>query len=213
LSYSAASEDQMQRHLNEARAANRVLNEALAAGSLAVAEWPNAIHCRHRAVPLTAVVTILLHASDGLEIRAEAGIQIEVVDGSVEAWVVEEIEELSVVTEREAFAQLKILEQVEIEARLERAAEDVAANAGITRFRVVAGGPSAGRGSAGWHAFGSRRVDENAERPAVQNRIPRIHARRSLQLNGFQGAARDGQRWVGNEIVAGAPILAATSPE
>src|SRR5580692_9966712 len=119
----------MQRHLDQAGAAQSALNET---GS----EWGRAIakcFCRrchgwNRALPLAPV------SRTGLQVRAEAGIQANIVVRRIEAGVVEEVEELRVIAQCEALVQFKEFEDAEVETRLKWAAECVATGARESRF-------------------------------------------------------------------------------
>ena len=124
----------MQRELNEARAADSVLDDSFAGRSRSIPDGPSG-PCDPWNVtqPLTPV------GRAGLYVGAEARIQGEVAVGSVKARMVEEVEELSIETQGKALGQLESLEDAHIEADLEWTAEGVARAVGIGSLGKVAG--------------------------------------------------------------------------
>lgn len=101
----------MQRHLNEPGAAQSIGDEADIRGRRAVA--------RH---------------------RIEARVQRDVVLRSVEAGMIEQIEEVSLVFQLEPLRDFEVFLDREIEAILERRAEKVPPVRSVARFEIVARG-------------------------------------------------------------------------
>jgi hypothetical protein len=108
----------MQRHLNQARAAEGVLDKARSKGSRAIAEGGcRRRHGRNCALPLAT------ESGTCLKIRTEARIQADVVVRRIETGMVEKVEELRVIAKSETFVQLKEFEDAEVETRLKWAPE------------------------------------------------------------------------------------------
>src|ERR1022692_2447593 len=82
--------------------------------------------------------------------RTEAAIQGKAVERRVETGLVEDVEGVGLQFEIEALIELKSLEKRDIETRLERRPEKVAAIGSVAGFEVVGSGSSAGRGAVGW---------------------------------------------------------------
>jgi len=159
--YKQALERQVQRHLDEPRTAERILDEAASEGSRLIAKRGcGRRYSRDCTVPLASV------GGAGLEVGAKTRIQADVVNWSVKTWVVEDIEELRVVTQSEALTQLKCLYDTEIKTRLEWSAKWIATLGRECRFREITRGVGRifvrGR-PARRHPVGSRRIDENSE--------------------------------------------------
>src|ERR1700693_1583518 len=87
-------EDQMQRHLNDAWTANRVLNEARPRRTLSGANRSRVGHRRNRSEPLAIEC-----AWSSLHVRAVTGIQGDVVVRRVKTGVVKNVEELRIVAQ------------------------------------------------------------------------------------------------------------------
>jgi hypothetical protein len=169
----------MQRHLNEARAPDRVLDKPK------ITLWRTGKGTRARAQRgyqeawrelLCRALSIGPVNRRILEVRREA----YVVVWNVEAGVVENVEHLSVVPEREPFGDLELLKDTEVKAVLKRAAKDVSL---IYRressFKKVT---RPGTGITGRNAVGSwrkRRGRTKGER--VQDRIVGIDTRGALK--------------------------------
>ena len=172
----------MQRHLNQARAAECALNETGSEGGRPVAKgFCRGCDSRNRALPLATA------GYAGLQIRAEAGIQTDVVIRRVETRMVEEVEELSVIAKGEAFVQLKKLEDAEVETRLKWSAECVAAGAGKSRFREIASSTAVSGRAARGHTVGTWGVHVDAERAAIKDRLACVYAGGALKLGALGG--------------------------
>src|ERR1039457_7218056 len=108
--YPTTLERQVQRRLQEARTADRMLNLAQAAIRRNLG-WPRVIGEEH-----------------------------DIVVGRVKIGVIEEIERVEVEAQTVALAKLELFAQGHIEAHLERRAEEVAARIAVKRFPHVASG-------------------------------------------------------------------------
>src|ERR1700686_1800129 len=119
------SERQMQSHLNEARTADGVLQSAEIAlrranispgAGNAGGEARKTIYRRGR----------------------EERIEIDIVTRDIETWVIKDVESDNVIFQRPFFVELEILRHTEIEAVLERGAENVAASWGVGSLIKIA---------------------------------------------------------------------------
>jgi hypothetical protein len=87
-------EDQVQRHLDDARASYAVLDEACPGGTLSGTKRARAANSRDRAEPLAREPT-----RSSLHIGTEARIQTYVIVRRVKAWVIKNVEELHIVAQ------------------------------------------------------------------------------------------------------------------
>ena len=122
--------------------------------------------------------------------------------------MIEDVECVDVVAQRESLIQLKILERAKIETLLEWAPEDIATSAGISILKIVAG---ICHRIARWHAVRTRRVGSgDAEGSRIQDGKVSIHTGRALQdgiLCGSPEAANRNDR-ICNQILSSAPVNA-----
>src|SRR5579875_362481 len=179
----AALEHQVQRHLDETRAAGGSLNET---GPL----------LRGRRIDIA-------------RLRAKAWIQFHVVAWGIEARMIEQVEELRIIFEREPFVDLEYFGYSEVEPCLEGSAKNVAPRISETVLYGVAeirGSAADGRTTRRNRIAAARsgRQERNREGGGVEVRLCWIHACSTLELNLRNGFPRgDGKNRVRNEIVAG----------
>src|SRR5580704_11171965 len=158
----APLEIQVQRHLNEPRASQSISDEPDIRGRRAVTR-------------------------NGVEAR----IQRYVILGSVEAGMVEQVEEVSLVLQLEALRNFEVFLHREIESILERRAEKVPPVRSETCFEVVARRRS---GAVSWlqhrwparrHSHLPRRQQRNREVPRIEVLLASVDSGRSLRLRLF----------------------------
>jgi len=152
----------VQRHLNEPRAADGVLNHAEVASRIAADDDRN---------------------------FAKRRVELDVIVGGVETWMVEDIEKLSRKFQGKPFCQLCVLVDRKVPSILKWPAENVASNGAEAGFRHIANCAVARR-----HTVGPRGEYGSRESSGIENRHSRIYARRPLQLCGVRiltGSKRD----------------------
>src|SRR5258708_17056687 len=162
---------QMQRHLQEPRTAQRVLNDTELPGRRArISSLEADAGClrKARVAPGAHVVRRI----------AEEWIKPNVVVGRVEASMVEHVKGLHIEAQGKPFGELEGLEDGHIDARLERAAEDVAACRAETRLVDVA--RARGRVT-WWNTVLTRSEEGHAERVPIEHRISCVYTERTLQ--------------------------------
>src|SRR5580704_9492477 len=193
-------ERQVKSHLEEAGASDGVLDEAEFAG------WGADVGVGSGAVGLA----VDWERRTVLRRIFEERVELDVVVGRVEARVVEDVERLHVELEVESFVDLEVFEYSHVNARLERADENIAASGTKVGLVDVANGFAA-RSVARWDAVLPGLQQRNAECRAVEDRITGIDAERALQnrIRALRAAgAADGNERVGDEVVAAAVELA-----
>ena len=204
----------MQRHLDEPRAADSVLDHSQLTGGRTLKGAPRERGGRRKEV----IDGGRKPAERGRWARlkkwriGEAGSELDVVVGRIETGMVEDIEKLRVVFEMEALRQLEILEDREIETLLEWTAEHITATRSVTCFEIVTN--HGGTWVAGRNAIRSGcKRNWRAERQGVQHRFPSVDAGRSLQkrTDALGAKPADGNNGIGNEVL-GAPENAAGAP-
>ena len=179
----------MQRHLNDSRATDRVLNEACPGGARSGSKRARVANGWDRSEPLAREP-----ARRSLHVRTEARIQAHVVIRHVKTGVVKNVEELRIVAQGKALVELEGLGRTEVKPHLKWSPVNVAPHIGETRFRKVAGGGGivrlAGCRTARRHTVGSRRVYEHAELADVEDGVRGIYARSALKLRSLGIRAR-----------------------
>src|ERR1700680_2513905 len=177
---------QMQRHLDEAWAADGVCERAQMSNRRNCISYRRAGKARGR--------------------RVTESVEINAIVGNIEARVIEDIEGVHVVPQRKSFRQLEILEGAEIETVLEGTAEDVAPARRVTVLKRVAG---AGGWIARRHAVGPRREGwHRTKRQRIQNRLSSIYTGRALKVRVGRGGPNAANRDDGirRQVLAATPI-------
>src|ERR1700676_1187469 len=193
----STSERQVQRHLDESRTADGVLQSAEIAGRRANVS-PGARNARREKWSAKA--------RSVLRWVSEEGIEIDIIAGDVEAWVIEDVEGDNIVLQRPFFVELEILRHAEIEAVLERAAEDIAASRGVGSLIIIA---DTRDGVARRHSTCARRDRRgDSKRGRVQNGVCSIYTRGPLQPRVGGSGAHSAHRHnrVRDGILSTAPI-------
>src|SRR5467141_2477933 len=172
----------MQRHLQESRAADGVLDEAeLSARGTLIGTLKTNPSCSCEARAGTVVRWI-----------GEVRIESDVVVWSIEAWVIENIERLHIEAQFEPLPNLKILEERHVHAGLKRPDEDIPAASAKCGFVNVASAGSCGRSriarrnAVSWIPGLQKRDSEGC---GVQDRLSRINAKCALRDRVYSGRA------------------------
>jgi len=176
----------VQCHLNQSRAAECALDEAGSEWSLSVSNrGSRRCYGWNCTEPLACGPKLNVNWA-GLRIRAEAWIQADVVARRVETGMIEEVEELRIITQAEPIVDFKNFEDAEVETDLERSAEQIAARVGKAGFREIARGTAVRCRTAGGHTVGTGRIDVDTERTSVEHRIASVYAGCALKLGVFR---------------------------
>src|SRR5260370_36124725 len=137
---------------------------------------------------------------------SKEGVELDVIAGDIEGGMIEDVECIKVVSQREPLGHFEVLEDPEIETLLKWAAEYVAATTGVTVLERVA--DSAARIT--WrHTIGSRHVRRrNSKRCCVEHRLESVHAGGALKnrIAGSGSNSTDGNDWVSNKVLSVSPI-------
>ena len=83
--------------------------------------------------------------------RIKASVQLEVAVWRIETGLVEDVEGIRLEFQRDPLRDLKVLENREIETRLERRTEYIAPGSTVAGFKGIASGRSRRSGTAGWN--------------------------------------------------------------
>ena len=158
---------QMHRHLQEAGAADGVLDEP----ELTV--WRANISVRRRAILLRGIQRGIRKWCGIRRRIVEERVELDVVIRSIKTGVVENVESLDVELQPETFVDPKVLEDGHIDARLKGADENIAASCSESGFVDIA---SAGDRIARRNAVLARLQQRDAKRRAVEDRIAGIDA-------------------------------------
>src|SRR6266849_3965044 len=160
----------MQRHLDESRTTKGVLDQS----------------------------QLALRRERIARIGVEAGVERDVVVWRIKTRVIEQVEKVRLVLQRETFAHPSFFENREVHSRLKWTAEDVASTTGESVLNRIAKSLKARRGGAAErHAILSGRQLGNREGIRIQRRA---HPWGPMLLSGLWRKARcQGHRWVGDE--------------